>query len=139
MLVDTASQYGVGNIYLLAGWFNLAPIGYGTLGFLSGTLSALAFAAGYCIMRFARTPRTVAAPALLVAVVMIDSISLPDRFDPPGRHPALRLADGSAAGDGRGGAMAADPARRARAGPADRRVSSIWSLEGFAYTSAYVG
>jgi hypothetical protein len=30
MLVDTSSQYGVGSIYLLAGWFKLAPIGYGT-------------------------------------------------------------------------------------------------------------
>ena len=36
MLVDTASQYGVGSLYFLAGWFQLAPIGYGTLGFLDG-------------------------------------------------------------------------------------------------------
>ena len=47
MLVDTASQYGVGSIYFLAGWFELVPIGYGTLGLLDGVLTALFFAAGY--------------------------------------------------------------------------------------------
>ncbi len=36
VLVDTASQYGVGSLYFLAGWFELAPIGYGTFGFLDG-------------------------------------------------------------------------------------------------------
>ena len=34
MLAGTASQYGVSSIYLLAAWFQLAPIGYGTLGLL---------------------------------------------------------------------------------------------------------
>ena len=36
MLVDTVSQYGVGSIYLLAAWFQIAPIGNGTLGLLDG-------------------------------------------------------------------------------------------------------
>ena len=53
MLAPTASQYGVTSIYLLAAWFQLAPIGYGTLGLLTGALTALWFGAGYGILRLA--------------------------------------------------------------------------------------
>ena len=47
------SQYGVGYIYLLAGWFHLVPIGYGTYGFLDGLVTALFYVAGYAILRLA--------------------------------------------------------------------------------------
>ncbi len=33
------SQYGVGLIYFLDGWFHLVPIGYGTLGLLDSILT----------------------------------------------------------------------------------------------------
>jgi hypothetical protein len=71
VLVDTASQYGVGSIYLLAGWFQLAPIGYGTFGFLDGVLTALFYVAGYCLLRIAGCSRLLAASALAIAVVAL--------------------------------------------------------------------
>ncbi len=137
VLVDTASQYGVGSIYLLAGWFELAPIGYGTLGLLSGILSALVFAAGYCVLRMAGASRLLAAGAMVVAVVAlifnptypIDSIPQDSslRFGLPiaviftlvaaqrwPRHEAAAWA----------GALAV-------AG-----LASIWSFEAFVYTLA---
>ncbi len=137
MLVDTASQYGVGSIYLLAGWFNLAPIGYGTLGFLSGALSALTFAAGYCVMRFARTPRSVAVPVMLVAVVVL-AFNLPFPIDSIPQDAALRFGLPMAA---LLALVAAERWPRIRVpGRAVALltvgVSSIWSLEGFAYTVA---
>ena len=61
MLAPTASQYGVTSIYLLAAWFQLAPIGYGTLGLLTGALTALWFGAGYGILRLAGTARLLSA------------------------------------------------------------------------------
>ncbi|MFL5300840.1 MAG: hypothetical protein ACJ79R_10920, partial [Anaeromyxobacteraceae bacterium] len=71
MLVDTASQYGVGSIDFLAGWFKLVPIGYGTLALLDGLLTALAFAAGYAVLRIAHTGRLLAGSALAVGVVAL--------------------------------------------------------------------
>src|SRR4029453_10973224 len=71
MLVDTASQYGVGVIYFLAGWFQLVPIGYGTLGVLGGILFACVYAAGYSVLRMAGVGRLLAATALAVAVVVL--------------------------------------------------------------------
>lgn len=71
VLVDTASQYGVAPIYLLAGWFQLAPIGYGTLGFFDSALSALFFAAGYCLLRIAGAPRPLAALGLAVGIIAL--------------------------------------------------------------------
>ena len=71
VLVDTASQYGVGSLYFLAGWFELAPIGYGTFGFLDGVLFALFFAAAYCVLRIAGTPRLLAGGALALGVIVL--------------------------------------------------------------------
>ena len=51
VLVKSASQYGVAPLYLLAGWFQLAPIGYGTAGFFVGVLDAMAFVGAYCLLR----------------------------------------------------------------------------------------
>jgi len=66
---DPVSQYGVGLIYFLAGWFHLAPIGYGTFGFLDGLLTALFYIAGYAVLRLAGVRRTLAAAAIALGVV----------------------------------------------------------------------
>ncbi len=71
VLVDTASQYGVGPVYLLAGWFGLTKEGYGTYGFLDGILYSLFFGAGYLIMRMAGVSRLLAGTTLGVAVVTL--------------------------------------------------------------------
>jgi hypothetical protein len=71
ILVDTASQYGVGSILFLVGWFKLAPIGYGTLGFLDGVLTALYFVAGYVMLRLAGASRLLGASALAIAVISL--------------------------------------------------------------------
>lgn len=71
LLRDTASQYGVTLIYMLAGWFTMAPIGYGTLGFFSGALNALVFAVAYGILRLAGVSRVVASGTLGVAVITL--------------------------------------------------------------------
>lgn len=71
ILLDTASQYGVALIYLLAGWFTLAPIDYGTLGFFSAAANALVFAGGYGILRVAGVSRLIAAGTLVVAVITL--------------------------------------------------------------------
>jgi hypothetical protein len=71
VLVGTASQYGVGSTYLLAGWFQLAPIGYGTLGFLDAALFALYIAAGYALLRVAGVSVVLAAVASVLVVVTV--------------------------------------------------------------------
>jgi hypothetical protein len=71
LLVDTVAQYGVGDIYLLAAWFQIAPIGNGTLGFFDASLTALTFGAGYAILRMSGVRRIMAGPAMAVAVVVL--------------------------------------------------------------------
>lgn len=66
---DPVSQYGVGLLYFLEGWFHLAPIGYGTFGFLDGLLTALSYAAGYGVLRLAGVRRSLAVPALVLGVL----------------------------------------------------------------------
>ena len=137
VLVDTASQYGVGSLYFLAGWFELAPIGYGTFGFLDGALFALFFAAAYSVLRIAGTPRLLAGGALALGVIMLiynleySVGSLPQhgplRFGLP---MAVILA--AAAQDRWPG--------RARIAFASQllvlALSSVWALEALAYTAA---
>lgn len=136
LLVDTASQYGVGSIYFLAAWFQLAPIGYGTFGFLDGVLFALFFAAGYCVLRLAHTPRSLAAATLAIAVVGL-IYNLPYSVGSlPAQHGPLRfglpmlviLAATLGARSGRG-ACAASGAQVAVLG-----LASVWALEAFVYT-----
>ncbi len=69
LLVDTYSQYGVGSLYTLAAFFQIAPLGYGALALLSGFLTALQYVLVYIVMRLARCPRTLAVPAIAAAVV----------------------------------------------------------------------
>jgi hypothetical protein len=65
------SQYGVGLVYFLDGWFHLAPIGYGTLGFLDGVLTALLFMLAYVVLLLAEVRRSLAVVAMAVAVVTL--------------------------------------------------------------------
>jgi hypothetical protein len=71
MLVDVASQYGVGSIYFLAGWFTLVPIGYGTFGLLDGILSGLYLVTGYAVLRIAGCSRLLSGAALAVAGIAL--------------------------------------------------------------------
>jgi len=137
VLVDTASQYGVGPIYLMAGWFQLAPIGYGTFGFLDGALTALVYAAAYSLLRIAGTARPLAAAALALGVVAL-VFNLPYAVGALPQQGPLRfglpmlVVLGLVAG-------ARWPARERATRAAALAVvglSSIWALEAFAYTVA---
>ena len=136
MLVDVSSQYGVGSIYLIAGWFQLFPIGYGTLGLLDGVLTALYFVGGFLILRISRVPWSVATAALVLGVLVLVYNRLypvgsivqegPLRFGLP---LALILALAIAARWPR-------HRRTARAAAfAILGLSSVWSIEMFAYTA----
>ena len=69
VLVDTASQYGVGPIYLLAGWSELTSLGYGTFGLLDCLLTGLFFGASYALLRLAGVGPFAAAVTMAFAVV----------------------------------------------------------------------
>jgi hypothetical protein len=140
ILVDNASQYGIGPNYLGAAWFQLAPIGFGTLAFLDGLLYALFFATAYCVLRIAGISRPLAASALVLAVVVlvynlvypVGTIPQhgPLRFGPP---MALILA----------AVAEARWPHRARIAVAGQLVvvglAAVWSLEAFGYTLATYG
>ncbi len=66
---DPVSQYGVGLIYFVAGWFHIAPIGYGTFALLDSLLTALFYIAGYAVLRLAGVRRPLAIGAIGVGVV----------------------------------------------------------------------
>jgi hypothetical protein len=63
------SQYGVGLTYFVAGWSHIAPIGYGTFGFLDGLLTALFYVTGYAVLRLAGVRQTLAAAAIALGVL----------------------------------------------------------------------
>ncbi|MGB0120796.1 MAG: hypothetical protein WBP55_07590 [Solirubrobacterales bacterium] len=71
LLVDTVSQYGIAPIYVIAGFFTVAPIGHGTLGFLDGFLSAVTFGIGYALLRMAGVRFLLAFAAMAIAVVAL--------------------------------------------------------------------
>ncbi len=136
VLIDTASQYGIAPIYLLAGWFQFAPIGYGTFGFLDGALFGLLFAAGYGLLRLAGVSRPLAAGGLAVAVVvliynLVYSVgTLPQHGPLRFGLPMLVILAATA--------EARWPTRRRAAQAAQLAVvalASIWALEAFAYTA----
>ncbi len=136
MLVDVASQYGVGSIYALAGWFQLAPLGYGPLAFLDGCLYVLYFAAGYAILRLAGVRRGLAALAVGLAVVVL----LYNLVYPVGallQHgplrfgiPMLVVLGAVAEARGRWAGLALGLQLLAVG------LASIWALEAFAFTGA---
>lgn len=137
VLVDTASQYGPGPLYLLAAWFQLAPIGYGTFGFLDGLLYGLLFAGGYSLLRLSATPRLLAGGAIALAVItliynLVFSVGSVPQHGPIrfGLPMVLTLA----------ACVGARWPRRSRAARNAQLVvlglSSVWALEAFAYTAA---
>lgn len=136
MLVNTFSQYGVGSIYLLAGWFHLAPIGYGTLGFLDGVLTALLYLGGYLVLRQAGVSRLLAGLALALAVIaLLYNLTYPVgalaehgpfRFGLP-MVALLAVSTGLRFG------RWARPARWTAL--AALGIASLWSIEAFAYTA----
>lgn len=71
LLVDTVSQYGIGSIYLIAAWFKLVPLDYGTLSLLDGVLAAVVFAMGYGILRMAGIGRAISIGAMAVTLVVL--------------------------------------------------------------------
>ncbi len=134
------SQYGVGSIYFLYGWFHLVPIGYGTYGFLDGILTALFYVAAYGVLRVSGVTRALAGAALAVGVVaLLYSLyyvvgALPQqgplRFGLP-MVVILALT------------IATRWPRRARLARAVALaalgVSAIWAIEAFAYTAFTFG
>ena len=136
LLVDTAAQYGIASIYALAGWFELVPIGYGTLGFLDGVLFAALLVGAYCLLRIVGISRLIAATAVaLAAVVLVYNLEFPVGSLP--QHGPLRfglpLALILAAA-----AEARWPRHADRAWGVQLAVmalASVWALEAFAYTA----
>ncbi len=132
---DPVSQYGVGSVYFLAGWFQIAPIGHGTYGLLDGILTALVYASAYCVLRIAGVSRLLAGSALAVGVVaFVYNLAYPIGALP--QQGPLRFGLPMAA-------VLATVAgvRWPRASTAARAatfvvlgVSAVWALEGFAYT-----
>jgi hypothetical protein len=137
LLVDNpVSQYGVGSIYFLVAWFQLAPIGYGTLGLLDGILTAFFYAAGYSALRIAGATRLLAGLALLVGTIAL-VYNLPHPVggipqDGPLRFglPMVLLLATLV------GARWPRTAGAARvAGLTVLGIASVWALEAFAYTA----
>jgi hypothetical protein len=137
MLVQTTSQYGVGSIDFVAGWFHLVPIGYGMLALLDGLLTMLLFAAGYLVMRLAGAPRPLAGAALAVAIgALVLNLAYPIGGIP--QESALRFGMPMAAIL----AVVTGARRPAWATAAQAAallvlaVASIWAFEAFTYTAA---
>jgi len=83
LLVDTTSQYGVGVFYFLAGFFQIAPLGYGALGLLSSFVTGLQFALAYAVLRLAGVARTLAIPVAAAALLGLVMGSLGSYNDYP--------------------------------------------------------
>jgi hypothetical protein len=137
VLVNTASQYGVLPIYLLAGWFKLVPIGYGTTGFLDGVLYVFLFVAGFCVLRLCGTSRLLSAGAMAFALVVL----LYNLVYPVGallQHGPLRF--GIPMGVVLGAVIEVREPRLERLGAGIQilllGLSAIWALETFAFTVA---
>ena len=137
MLVETSSQYGVAVFYFLGAIFAFAPLGYGSLGFVAGALTALQYGLIYGLMRLAGVARTLAIPAIGAAVIglMFGFIGSFNDFPATG---ALRvgipwLVVGLGVASARCGRR-----RGACLGGAAALVgvAAIWSLETFVYTAA---
>ncbi len=67
---DPSSQYGVGLVYFLVGWFHIAPISYATFGLLDGLLTSLVYIGGYLTLRLAGVNRLFSAGALGLGVAV---------------------------------------------------------------------
>ena len=136
MLVNTFSQYGVASIYFLAGWSHIAPIGYGTLGFLDGVLTALFYLGGYCLLRLAGVSRLLSSCSLALGVIaLLYNLTYP--VGALAEHGPFRFGLPIVA------LLAVTVGLRfprlARAGRwtaiSVLAVASLWSIEAFAYTA----
>jgi len=139
MLVDTVSQYGVGSIDAIAAWFQLAPIGNGTLGLLDGILTALMFVAGYLILRVSGSPRALSIASLVIGVVVL-VYGLDYPVGALLQHGAIRFGLPICAILAAVVAARSDRLRRGAqlAGLLAVGLASIWALEAFASTLAAV-
>jgi hypothetical protein len=136
MLVDnTVSQYGVGSIYAIAGWFEIAGVTNGMVGLFEGLLAATVFACAYLVLRAAGVGRILAVAAMAVGlVVFVWGLSYP--IGGLLQHGAIRFGLPMAV------LLAAVAGARKPAWSTPARVvalvavgvSSIWALEAFAYT-----
>ena len=129
------SQYGVGFLYFLAGWFHLAPIGYGTYGLLDGLVTALFYIGAYWLLRVARVSRSLALAALALAVVAFVYHLYYGLGALPQQGPlrfGLPMAVIMAEVTGLRWPAAARPARVVAL--AALAVAAVWSLEMLAYT-----
>jgi hypothetical protein len=135
MVTSPVSQYGVGLLYFLAGWFHLAPIGYGTFGFLDGLLTALFYVGAYCLLRMVGVSRLLAVSALgLGLVALVYNFAYPVGALPEqgplrfGMPMLLMLATVAAARWPRHGGVLRAAALIVVG------ISSVWALEAFGYT-----
>lgn len=71
LLVDTFSQYGVGSIAVVAGWFAAVGVGNGTLGLLEGLMSGFVFTTGYFVVRASGVGRLLAATGFASAIIVL--------------------------------------------------------------------
>lgn len=136
MLVGTASQYGIASIYFLAAWFELVPIGHGTLGLLDGVLYALFFAAGYGVLRMAGVGRLLAGSALALGIAiliynLLYSVGVLVAQHGPLRFGLPMLLIVAAVAEARWPSRAG-PARVAQFAVVG--LASLWALEAFTYT-----
>ncbi|HEV7459697.1 MAG TPA: hypothetical protein VGN78_04110 [Solirubrobacteraceae bacterium] len=137
MLVDTYSQYGAGVVYFVAAFFKVAPLGYGPMALLVGTVTALEYAAGYAILRIAGCGRLLAAVAVAVGITVAV-------FGTVGSVADLPSVGGLRYGPAYALVLAAVAAARwpSRAGPlraaqlAVLALASVWSIETFGFVAA---
>jgi hypothetical protein len=135
VLANNFSQYGVGSIDLIAGWFALVPENNYTLGLLEGLLSAAMFACAYVAIRIAGVARALAALTMLVGVI---ACVFALRYPLGGllQHGAIRfgLPVGIVLGAAWGSARPARASTALALQLAVLAISAIWALEAFAYT-----
>jgi len=135
LLVDTASQYGVGSIYLLAGLFKIAPIGYGPFGLFATFFTGVEIALGYVVTRLACRRWWLPAGAAIVAVVVVGALQstafLPSqgglRFAPPLALLLLALL---------GVRRRTDPTPITPGSLGALALASVWSIETFVFSAA---
>jgi hypothetical protein len=134
---DPVSQYGVGSLYFIAGWFKLAPIGYGTFGLLDGLLTALLYIAGYGVLRLAGSGRVLAVGAIAFAVLALPYHfyyavgELPEQGPLRFGLPMVVVVAGVVRARAGGRAPGAEAAILGALG-----IAAVWALETFGYTLA---
>lgn len=133
LLVDSNAVYGIGNTYLIAGWFQLVPFGYGPFGLFGSLATASVIALGWGILRAATVGRLVAAAAVVTAtmVTVLAPITSPSLFLNVGGlrfvPPYLLLAVALLVAGRRG------PVTRSPWVLAAFAFFSLWSFEAIAY------